>query len=314
MLLLTLGMAVLSIGRAEEEATFVSARLEHDKTLKCDEAEEGETVSWTFAADEQNDTVVEAAEDKFVVAEQGAELKIKAVEEENLGTYKCFNSEGEELKRFKLDISVNLKELPPSVSIDEGGSTDPTRDLRCTMHSKDLEVDFKWFTRPEGKEADEAEMAPFCTKTEDSDCSAPDAQALFDQKDRTVPVEPLAERAEVRIAKDEAGVPYSTITIRDTDVSDRRIFICRATLKGREYEADDLEDCSSDDVKHCDQTETVLRVKDPLAAVWPFCGIVAEVILLCIIIFFCERRKAGAEEVVYDEGSNGKNVASSRQR
>jgi hypothetical protein len=101
---------------------------------------------------------------------------------------RCFDSEGEELRRFKLDISVKLKMLPASVSVDEGSSTDPARDLRCVMHSKDLEVDFKWFTRPEGREADEAEMAPFCTKTEDSDCSTPDAQALFDNKDKDAPV------------------------------------------------------------------------------------------------------------------------------
>ena len=95
------------------------------------------------------------------------------------------------------------------------------------------------------------------------------------------------------------------------------------------------EDCKES--KHCDQTETIMRVKDPLAAVWPFCGIVVEVelfisspfslnffsagwtfchlkfcqqlltdlfqvILLCVIIFFCEKKKTGSEKEDYDEG------------
>merc|ERR1712107_171895 len=61
-------------------------------------------------------------------------------------------------------------------------------------------------------------------------------------------------------------------------------------------------------------TDPIMRVKDPLAAVWPFCGIVVEVILLCVIIFFCEKKKTGSEKEDYDEGSNGNNIGSSRQR
>ena len=48
-------------------------------------------------------------------------------------------------------------------------------------------------------------------------------------------------------------------------------------------DSEELEDCKES--KHCDRTETILRVKDPLAAVWPFCGIVVEVLSTLVFGF-----------------------------
>jgi len=251
---------------------------------------------------------VEAEEDKFEM--DGLKLKIKNVAEENLGIYRCYNSEKEEMGSFQVDMSIRLKQMPKSISIDEGSST--VDDLKCSVMSAGQEVDFKWFSRPEA-ETDLTIMNPICSKSADSDCSVPDAQALFEKKDKDAPVVPLTERSKITTGEDQDDegrkVPYSVLTITDTHLMDRQTYICLATLKG--LEEAEVTDCQIS--KHCDQSESLLRVKDPLAAVWPFCGIVVEVVLLCLIIFFCERNKSNNDKEEYGEGSNG-DVASNRNR
>ncbi|XP_046366814.1 basigin-like [Haliotis rufescens] len=54
----------------------------------------------------------------------------------------------------------------------------------------------------------------------------------------------------------------------------------------------------------------VVRVKDKLAALWPFLGIVAEVIVLCIIIFIYEKKRSKSEDEVNDaDAANSANAA-----
>lgn len=59
----------------------------------------------------------------------------------------------------------------------------------------------------------------------------------------------------------------------------------------------------ANDVNEANVTVTV-RVKDKLAALWPFLGIVAEVAILCTIIFIYEKRRAKQE---YDESDTDQN-------
>ena len=47
--------------------------------------------------------------------------------------------------------------------------------------------------------------------------------------------------------------------------------------------AETIEDCGAS--KECDESQVLLRVKDPLAALYPFVGIVAEVRSLETLVF-----------------------------
>jgi hypothetical protein len=307
---LLLVAVILGVGLAEEEGpVFVKAQMGSDRTLTCKGSEEG-TLSWSVTTDNaENDTKTVAAGEKYEM--EGKRLVVKNVQEEDLGVYRCYE-EHEEVAAFLLEISVRLKQFPPSFSIDEGSSTDLEKNLKCEVFTADQEIEFKWFSRPEDAEDDckdcEEEV---CAQTDDNDCSIPVAQPLFEKKDSNAPVVPLPSRTTITRGTNEEGIPWSSLQIKDSDKTDRRVFICQASVVGTDP---DPEDCKESKSKHCDRTETILRVKDPLAAVWPFCGIVVEVILLCVIIFFCEKKKTASEKEDYDEGSNGNNMGSGHQR
>jgi len=55
------------------------------------------------------------------------------------------------------------------------------------------------------------------------------------------------------------------------------------------------------DLNFCSESAFFVRVRDKYAALWPFLGIVAEVIVICIVIFICERRRAANAKDDLDE-------------
>ena len=68
--------------------------------------------------------------------------------------------------------------------------------------------------------------------------------------------------------------------------------------------------CIVYNIKHpsnCSESVFFLRVKDKYAALWPFIGIIAEVILLVILTFLCEHCKNNKEDFE-DAGLNGNEV------
>ena len=58
--------------------------------------------------------------------------------------------------------------------------------------------------------------------------------------------------------------------ISSTELEDHQVYVCRASLTGAT-----ITNCTAS--KECDQLQVLIRVKDPLAALWPFVGIVIEV-------------------------------------
>lgn len=74
------------------------------------------------------------------------------------------------------------------------------------------------------------------------------------------------------------GASVAVLNILSVKYSDRAFYICRA----------------DNGIAASDQT-VLIRVKDKLAALWPFLGIVGEVIILCTVIFFYEKKRSKSE-------------------
>lgn len=68
--------------------------------------------------------------------------------------------------------------------------------------------------------------------------------------------------------------------IDEATMDDRNTYVCGATNIAN---------------RNGTEVETYVRVKDKLAALWPFLGICAEVIVLCTIILIYEKKRNKTE-------------------
>uniref|UniRef100_A0A5S6Q883 Ig-like domain-containing protein n=1 Tax=Trichuris muris TaxID=70415 RepID=A0A5S6Q883_TRIMR len=80
-------------------------------------------------------------------------------------------------------------------------------------------------------------------------------------------------------AVSDRGVPNATLVLKDLRFDDRALYTCIAV---NEFGSD--------------ESAVLLRVKDKLAALWPFLGILVEVVILMSIIFFFEKRRMKKEQ------------------
>ncbi|XP_036141088.1 basigin isoform X2 [Monomorium pharaonis] len=92
-------------------------------------------------------------------------------------------------------------------------------------------------------------------------------------------------KGRVKIAKDPERNIYGAILIVDNiEMNDRGDIFCRVSYNW-----------SDPILEHSSEAKTFLRVKDKLAALWPFLGICAEVVILCAIILVYEKKRNKAE-------------------
>ncbi|KAK8388745.1 hypothetical protein O3P69_020626 [Scylla paramamosain] len=88
------------------------------------------------------------------------------------------------------------------------------------------------------------------------------------------PVQESVNSSRLTLSENEAGISNGSLLINPVMKSDSGNYLCLITQSTIQF-----------------NTTTDVRVKDIYAALWPFLGIVAEVIVLCIIIYIHERRR-----------------------
>ncbi|XP_076546147.1 immunoglobulin domain-containing protein Bsg isoform X2 [Osmia lignaria lignaria] len=92
-------------------------------------------------------------------------------------------------------------------------------------------------------------------------------------------------KGRVKLGRDqERGIYGAVLIVENIEMNDRGSVYCRVSYNW----SDTAED-------HIAEAQTFLRVKDKLAALWPFLGICAEVVVLCAIILIYEKKRNKAE-------------------
>lgn len=61
---------------------------------------------------------------------------------------------------------------------------------------------------------------------------------------------------------------------------------------------------------NCSESAFFVRVRDKYAALWPFLGIVSEVVVICLVIFICERRRVATAKDSFDDDDDDCNGGS----
>lgn len=145
-----------------------------------------------------------------------------------------------------------------SLTFKEGDNTEDA--VTCKIIGTNLPANhFTWFSRPEASTKSENEMICSNGKCDD-----------------------ISRWREIAIWKETGNA--SVLTFSNVQMGHRKIYVCRVTTDDFK---DDEEGCSNKDA--CQEAEILLRVQSPLRPLWPALGILAQVVVLAIVILWCDR-------------------------
>lgn len=312
--------SLLTVRAEDVKTNLIFVRLKTDKPtkLKCGGVE---NPSWKVKYNVSHPYTDLTADDETILEKDV--LSLKQLTEDKLGFYACASELGNISKEFQLAEAFSVKKMPKSVSVEVGTSS--ADQIKCTRTGEGHEVVFRWYKREEDSE-EGSQKTPICgvendgcPSVEEENEDAPETQESKKEGVATTTTpKPFIQRLSIEREELEGEHPAtsSILKIENAQMEDRAVYICHVIAVELKDKDESQYNCTKETTL-CHSEETLMRVKDPLAALWPFAGIVAEVVILCLVIFVCERRRKGAEEQEEDEGYKGNNISSNnslRQR
>jgi len=208
------------------------------------------------------------------------------IQEKNKADFIVFLGSRSETAKKKFKI----KKFKKSYDIEEGQDftiqCSITNNIGGDLATIEKELDYKWYRWSESYDMSFGDFDHNCTMLVEDE---PNSKWLeidgLEKKDGEL--EPHIQLLNTNL---------NTIKIEDAQYEDRRGYMCVAYNRS--------------DASICSQEVFFVRVKEKYPAIWPFIGIVAEVVILCIIIFVCERRKVSKQAKV--EEFNGNDLLETR--
>ena len=93
----------------------------------------------------------------------------------------------------------------------------------------------------------------------------------------------------------DGGVRNAKLIIKSTLMSDRGFYKCIGTNEFMDRPKSNENEEKAEEADPKNESYSLVRVKDKLAALWPFLGICAEVLVLCTVILIYEKRRNKTE-------------------